>query len=227
MIIIHGEDITKSRAKLDEILSSKETVKRFDGKKLREADVPLLFSATELFDQGSTIVIENCKGMTKPVLEAVLASYLKSDNELVFWQIGNYDTRLIKKFKDAQVFAFPLPKYYFMFLDTLAPHKGMQLHKIYHQLLESYVAEQIYFSMVKRIRQLLIVQSGEAHEFEEYAKMSVWQRNKIEAQARQWNSEALSNFYAKLYDTEIRIKTSSLPTNLATHLDILLLSELH
>lgn len=227
MIIIHGEDITKSREKLDEILAERDSVKRFDGKKLRDSDIPLIFSTTELFDEGKTIVIENCKGMTKQVLEKVLASYTKSDNELVLWQSGNYDARLIKKFKDAQVFAFPLPKYYFIFLDTLAPHKGKQVHTTYQQLLESYVPEQIYFSLVKRVRQLMIIKSGNAHEFEEFAKMNSWQRSKLDAQARQWSTKSLSEFYAKLYDTEVRIKTSTLPTNLATHLDILLLSELH
>ena len=57
--------------------------------------------------------------------------------------------------------------------------------------------------------------------------MNSWQRNKLESQARMWSNESLKSFYAKLYETEMGIKTGALPTNLGKHIDILLLSELH
>ncbi len=227
MYIIHGENTGESRKKLDEILAGKTNIKRVDGKKLREDEIQMLFAATELFAQEKVIVIENCKGLTKPILTSLLSAYPTSEAELILWQDGNYDARLIKKFNDAKVFAFPLPKYYFVFLDNLMPKKGNQLHETYQKLLESFVPEQIFFSLIKRVRQLLIIKTANMNEFEEFAKMNSWQRNKLEAQARAWSEQSLKSFYASLYRTETALKTSNIPTNLGKHIDILLLTELH
>lgn len=226
MIIIHGENTTESRKKLDEVLHGKKNIKRIEGKSLKADSVPLLFESSELFAEEKTIVVENCKGLSKQTLEAILPLSQLQETELIFWQDGNYDARLIKKFAHATVFAFPLPKYFFSFLDGLAPGKGAYLHSIYKPLLESFVPEQLFFAMVKRTRYLLILKMGKDHQYEELAKMSAWQKNKLIAQSRNWSIPQLQNFYQHLYRTELGIKTSGLPTNLMIHLDNLILSEL-
>lgn len=226
MIIIHGENTTESRKKLDDVLQSKKNIKRFDGKSLKPDAIPLLFESSELFAEEKTIIIENCKALSKQSLESIIKVQPAEEITLIFWQDGNYDARLIKKFPHATVYAFPLPKYFFSFLDGLAPGKGAYLHSVYIPLLQSFVPEQVFFSMVKRIRHLLLLKSGQGSEVEELAKMSDWQRNKLIAQSRSWNPSQLKSFYQKLYMTEKGIKTSTLPSNLMIHLDNLILSEL-
>ena len=226
MIIIHGENTLESRKKLDQVLHVKKNIKRFEGKSLKPDAIPLLFESTELFAQEKTIVIENCKALSKQALESILSLTLPKEITLIFWQDGNYDARLIKKFPTATVYAFPLPKYFFSFLDALAPGKAKFVHSQYIPLLDTFVPEQVFFSMIKRVRHLIVLKSGMGNEIEELAKMSDWQKGKLQSQARLWTLAQLQNFYTKLYDTEIGIKTSSIPVDLKTHLDNLILSEL-
>ncbi len=227
MYIIHGDNTAQSRKKLDEVLTGKNNIKWFDGKKLKPDDVKITFSSTELFAEEKCVVIENCKGISKQVLEELVKVSNDKNVLLIFWQDGNYDARMIKKFSNAQVFSFPLPKYYFEFLDSLAPGNGLLLHNTYEKLLQSFVPEQVFFSMIKRMRQLLILKSEQEIKFEEFAKMSTWQKQKLKSQANKWDKQNLQNFYTKLYKIESRMKSSELPTNLEKHIDILLLSELH
>lgn len=229
MIIIHGENTTNSRKKLDEIVSNRQNVKWLDGKKISLDDVKHLFATTELFAQEKNVVIENCKGISKNVLE-VLVKETKDKNttvNIIFWQDGNYDARLIKKFNNAQVFSFPLPKYYFEFLDSLSPQNGKVMHTVYKKLLDSFVPEQIFFSLIKRTRQLLILKNTNYDNLEEFVKMNPWQKNKLLTQASRWDKDELERFYLKLYKTEKKLKSSEIPTNLEKHIDILLLTELH
>lgn len=229
MIIIHGDNINESRKKLEEVISNKPNIKWYEGKKLNSDEVKHIFATTELFAQEKNVVVENCKAISKKVLEDLIKEINKDNNSVnvFFWQDGNYDARLIKKFKSAQVFAFPLPKYYFEFLDSLAPNNGAKLHEIYEKLLDSFVPEQIFFSLIKRSRQLLLLKTTNYDSMEEFVKMNPWQKNKLISQSRKWDKHNLEKFYAKLYLTEKKLKSSEIPTNLEKHIDILLLTELH
>lgn len=226
MIIIHGENIEASRNKLEEVLRTRDNIKRVDGKSLTSDAVELLFDSSELFAVKKTVVIENPKALPKKTIEKLIEIAAHLQDELILWQNGNFDARTIKKFGNPTVFAYSLPKYYFSFLDSAAPQKGKELHRLYTKLLESFAAEQIFYGLHKRIRQLLIVQTGNERQLEEFAKMSPWQLNKLRTQARLWSKDSLKSFYQKLYALEVHMKTSNLPTNLENHIDILLLSEL-
>ncbi len=226
MIIIHGDNIAESRKKLDAVLAQKENIKRLDGKSATVDSLTLLFDSTELFSVQKVVVIENCKAMHKKTVETLFSLSQNPDVEIVLWQNSTLDARFIKKFEDAQVFAFPLPKYYFSFLDNLAPRKATYVYATYKKLLDSFVPEQILFSMIKRVRHLLMMQTGQGNTFEEIAKMGSWQVQKLQSQARLWDSKQLKNFYQQLYALETNMKTSKLSTTLDKHIDILILSEL-
>jgi DNA polymerase III delta subunit len=226
MIIIHGENTTESRKKLHELLTGKKNIKRFEGKSLKPDAIPLLFESTELFSEEKTIVIENCKGLPKLSLELLSKIPPSPETTLIFWQDGNYDARNIKKFPKSQVLVYPLPKYYFSYLDNLAPGKATYLHSLYESLLDSFVPEQLFFSTVKRVRHLLVLKSGIDNQYGEIQKMTDWQKNKLLAQARTWTLPQLHAFYKELYKTEMAIKSSNLPTNLQIHLDNLILTTL-
>jgi DNA polymerase III delta subunit len=226
MIIIHGENTTESRKKLHQLLDGKKNIKRFEGKALKPESIPLLFESTELFSEEKTIVIENCKALPKQSLELLSKIIPTNETTLIFWQNCNYDARNIKKFARAQVFDFPLPKYYFSYLDNLTPGKSQQVHTLYTALLDTFVPEQIFFSTVKRVRHLLLLKSGMGDRHEEILKMTDWQKNKLASQVRNWTLPQLNGFYKELYKTEIAIKSSNLPTNLQIHLDNLILTQL-
>jgi len=226
MIIIHGENITESRKKLDELLLNQKNIQRIEGKSLKATDIPLLFQSSELFAEEKTIVIENCKSLSKQALEVLVGNVPSPQTKLIFWQDGNYDARNIKKFPDAKVYSFPLPKYFFIFLDNLLPGKATYVHTQYELLLHSFVPEQVLFAMTKRIRNLLVIRSGSSSAVDEVAKMSDWQRRKLESQARGWTHTQLKDFYKSLFHTEMGLKTSNLPINLTTHLDNIILTKL-
>lgn len=226
MIIIHGENITESRKKLDAVLLGKQNIKRQDGKSLKPDILPLLLESTELFAEQKTIVVENCKALPKQSLDLFVNTSIPEHTTIVFWQDGNYDLRNIKKFPQAQVYSYPLPKYYFTFLDNLMPGKAGYLHSLYIELLDTFVPEQLFFSLIKRVRHLLLLKTGLDAESDELIKMNAWQKQKLQTQARVWTISELQALYAELYRTEQAIKSSNLPAGLRIHLDNLLLTTL-
>jgi hypothetical protein len=109
-------------------------------------------------------------------------------------------------------------------LDTLSPNNKKQSFTLYHELLKTYAPEQVFYSLFKRVRQLVILSSGSKND--ELMKMAPWQVSNLKRQLQMWSHESLKSFYSSLKQTEIKQKTGGLPVSLAKHLDILILSKL-
>jgi DNA polymerase III delta subunit len=226
MLIIHGDDVLKSQKRVDEEIARSKNTHRVDAKSLSAQSIPLLFESQELFADKKTIVIDNGKGISKTALEALVNQSIPSEVHLVLWHTAVLDSRFIKKFQNPIVEIYSLPKYYFSFLDGIIPHNGKLLHKLYKSLLESNDVMQVFYALSKRVRQLMIIKLKQEKAFEELAKMSSWQLQKLQTQSKMWSLQDLAKLQYSLYLLESGLKTSSLATNLENSIDILLISEL-
>lgn len=227
IIIIHGENTTQSRAKLNELLDGVKWVKYFSGAKDSLETIIVALSVQELFIDTRTIVIEEASVLQTKRLNELKKNLLpleKSTEINVFlWNSTSFTPKFLESFSTAKIYAFPLPKYFFQFLDSVMPGQGKPLHVLLFKLYPSFAAEQLLFSLIKRVRQLLMIESG-AH-VEEIEKMSGWQKGKLSKQAQMWSEKKLIQLYQSLFDLEFRQKTGGLTMSLINHLDILLLTE--
>ncbi|MCL5113884.1 MAG: hypothetical protein M1372_01815 [Patescibacteria group bacterium] len=226
--IIHGDNIVESRRKIDEFLIDNVSVVKIDAAKKSLDEIIQALEFTDLFSNKRVVIIENLFSLKASNLEKAIEVVSKNakvaDLEIVIWQGGKIDARVLKKMNNAKVLSFDLPKYYFEFLDALEPEKGVKLRELFVKLLQQSTEEQIYYSIVKRIRTLLILKTGKEEEFEETSKMSAWQVGKLRHQAKIWQENQLISFYNKLFELEMGMKTSNLPLALNKHIDFLLLN---
>lgn len=221
--LIYGEDSKAARKRLDELLFKREKIDRVDAKKIDEKDFGMLCAIDNMFFDKKTILIESFS-LDKKTNEILKIAQSRKDIDFIFYKDEDLDKRQVEKFKADSVSFFPFPKYFYQFMDNLAPKKGKFLFETLNKMSESYTAEQIFYSMIKRLRLLLALESNA--EIKEVSTLAEWQKGKLMAQLRFWDKKRLNLFYNKLFDLEVGMKTSALTLPLKNHLDILLLTEL-
>lgn len=229
--IIHGDDIPSIVKKQDELVASGEWKTVIN---LQKEGVEALIEACEadaLFTYKRIIVLENVQSIKGNAAKKIIEC-LKNYNDvsyLVFVLVATdvLTVTFLKHFKGSDIFLYRLPKFYFDFLDNLVPHKAQFGLSLLSRLSQTVTAEQIYYSMVKRIRLLLLLQLSSHNEFEDIKQLSPWQLTRLEKQSHLWTKEQLISFYKELFKLEIGMKTSGLSLPLLKHIDILLACALH
>jgi len=229
LYILSGEDKVSSRNKLIELIEGVRDTLRIDGKKQSVADVENQLSAGSLFSNKKTLVIEYFSKI-KPQAELIkiIKTFAPDQNvKIIMWDEDDLDKKLIEKFGSAKTFPFPFPKLFYLFLDGFSPKSGRAVRELLDRLLKNASAKQLVYSLIKRLRQLMILKTGKYQEFEEFKKMADWQIGKLTKQAVLWTEGELREAFLKFAVIDEKIKTGGLSLPLAKHLDILLLSELN
>ena len=225
--IFTGEDITASRIKLNGQILGKTPI-RIEGKKSTAAELEIQLASSGLFDEGKSFVIENFLKF-KPqekLTEFVIKFEKDKTTDIFLWDEADMPIKVKNSLKNAMVFQFTFPKYYYSFLDNLEPQSKRTL-ELLSQVLKTFEPEQVLYGLIKRIRQLLVLKSDNYQEFSEFAKMQEWQISKLRPQANRWSEQDLKQLFVKLSTLDEKIKTSGLTMPLSAHLDILLMSDLN
>lgn len=222
--LLHGDDAVSSRKSLTD-LTLGHAVVQLDGKTVSKKILEENILATSLFMEKKAVVIENL--LSKNTKKKELVDFLLTQKDailLVLWEDKKLPKTSTNSLKNVIIQEFALPTLYFQFLDSFTEKNGKKLFLLYQKLLNSLSAEQIYYSLVKRVRLLLIM--SENGTTDDLAKMAPWQKSRLQQQMRQWSRSNLLEFYSELQNTEIKLKTGKLPLGLSKHLDTLILSRL-
>lgn len=228
VILIHGEDTPNSRKKIDEFLKNFSEVIRINLNQDRPEKIINSLESQSLFDNKKAIIIEYISKLKKTELDDTLSFINKYKNSvninIILWEDAKLNDTILKRIDSKQIFLYDLPKYYFQFLDSIFPGNGIKCISLYRETLKNISDVQLFYSVVKRIRTLIILKLGKPGEFEETKKMGSWQLGKLVKQEKAWDEKKLMDFYKKLFEIELNMKTSNLPMSLSEHIDILLLS---
>lgn len=222
--LLHGDDTVLSRNLLSSLIEG-FAVLRLEGKTVTSKELEIHLLSTSLFEEKKAIVIENL--LTKNARKKEVVEFLNSQKDgilLILWEEKKLLKTTINQLKNFVVKEFLLPSTYFQFLDNFAERNGKKLFMMYQDLTKTVSSEQIYYSLVKRLRLLLVM--SEKGTNEELVKMSPWQKQRLIKQVGFWNKSGLLEFYKELQDTEIKLKSGKLPLGLSKHLDTLILSHL-
>jgi DNA polymerase III delta subunit len=223
--ILHGDDNVASREVLRE-LTSDLNVTLLDGKNLTLSIFEESLLSTSLFDDKKAVVVEDLFLKNKKKKDFIkFLKTAKTNTLVVFWERAKVPKTSFSSLSDLNAREFSLPQNYFLFLDTLTPQNSKRVFFLFHELIETKGEELIFYSILKRLRLLLELSNGTTN-VSDFKKMTPWQIDKLKKQLRLWNTDKLLNFYSKLQDMEIKLKSGGLPLGLSKHLDILILSEL-
>jgi len=231
VILIHGDDTQAVVTSSDRVVHGYPIIIRIDLKRDGADELIRSLGTNALFADKKAVVVSgitSLKGKTAHKVYQEIMNYNSQKETLVcIVEQSVLSTSILKSFSEAKIEVYKLPKYFFTFLDNLIPKKGKSERELFHKLLAQNAPEQLFYALVNRIRLLLLVSSVYGMESEEVRRMSDWQLQKIKQQTTYWDKSKLINFYKKLYDIEVGMKTSKLPLGLASHLDILISTELN
>lgn len=223
--LVYGDDLEKIEDHLVKI-ASKKKLERVEGSKIKTKELEEKLVSESLFGEEASYLIENFfRNKNKKDLLKVIQE--NGENlSLVFVERTKLNKRDLAFLKFDHISEYFLPQYYFKFLDDFYPNNGKNTSKLYADLLKTMTAEQIFYSLVKRMRALIAVKYN-LTTHSEIARFAPWQLGKLNSQARMWEEKALVDFYKKLYEVEVKMKSGGLFVSLEKSLDILIRTELN
>lgn len=224
MIIIHGDNISKSRLKLTKIIDSLKnqnkdifsvTAKTLTASLLEEA-----LGETSLFGGDKVIVIEELHSLPESAKKKqFIAALATSDQEIVLWEKRLLTATMLKKFPHADVEAFKASSLLFQWLDSLGVSKDKkQLLSDLHQIVKDESAF-FCFTMICRQVRLLISALDDGQ-----LKGAPFIVQKLKKQARSFTLDQLLVFHSKLVEIDYKQKRSLSKLSLEQELDMLVLS---
>lgn len=226
--IIHGDDNSASYRRLQDLTTKMQKLTHFDCEKGQLKDLELLLDSQELFAEKKTVVIENPKKIsTKQADEFTRLVNQFEQNKLgdiIIYSETSLDEKFVSKLNKPMIFVHQLPKLFFQFLDSLSPSTYKKALLILSQMRNNTEDEQIFYALIKRVRLLIMFKLSDKQEFSELSKMAPWQKGKIQKQADCWTLNGLLDFYKKLFETEIDLKSSGIANSLSDRLDNLIAS---
>lgn len=224
--IIHGTDISSSRNKMQSLIGS-GFVERIDCEKIEIQEIKAIFKSQDMFMDKRTVLLENITKLSKKNLEKLTSLINESKNSnfltIIIWHNDTISQSILKNLKEGKILLFELPKYYFSFLDSLSPKNKSFLLRLKSNISDTISDELLFYSIIKRVRLLLLIKSG--IDTFDVKQLKTWQLLRLKKQAVAWNEADLALLYRKLFDLEVRLKTSNLPLTLSDHIDILLASK--
>ena len=199
--LIHGDNTVKSRQELfllREKAKGKE-LRVLEGKTLKDDELVQALSSSSLFGGETVVIVENLfSGLGKKIKRTQeLASLIKAHSdqvEIILWEDKEVSkTALSALGTSLSQRLFKMPTLIFQFLDSFIPGKGREELSLYHELLTSEAAELVHAMLIRRIRVLLALKSGNTPE-----SLPPWQLTRLTNQARPFTLERLTTLYKEL-----------------------------
>lgn len=221
MIIIHGENTSQSRKKLQELIDgvkkNSSTLIRLEAKKLTPAILSENLGSSDLFGDGQTFVIEELHSLPTSTKKKELIELLAQQSEsVILYEKKTLTATMLKKFASAQVFEFKVTNVMWELLDSLGTTDKKQLIKQLHLAVEQNDAFLVFTMLVRQIRMLIQVKSGGQ------VAGAPFMIAKLKKQASRFTIDQLLALHSQLFKLEVGQKTSTMAMDLASELDLLL-----
>lgn len=227
LTIIHGENLIKSREKLFQLKqraqNAHQQLTTILAKNLNWQNLENALYANDLFGQEHCLIIEELHSLahSKQRSNFIRLIQAASQNlELILWEKKTLSSSHLKNFQQAQVFAYPMGKALWNFLDNLNPlvkTKKQQLLSL-KQAIEQDSAEFCFIMLSKRVSELIALKMGADISLHPFVK------NKLIKQHQAFSLKKLLAFHQELYQLDKKIKHSQNLLSLASELDLLLIN---
>ncbi|MFH2118254.1 MAG: hypothetical protein ABII10_00735 [Candidatus Paceibacterota bacterium] len=220
-IILHGENVIKSREKLvtllEEAKQNGKEVERLTAKQLTPAMLETALQKTSLFGTEQMVIIEELHSLPRSAKKNQLIEIVgKANVTVILWEKRDLTPTMLKKFPKAQVEQFKLTNTLFAWLDAFSPKTAKQKYFDLSQKAQSADGEHICFAMLARqIRLLLQIKDGTIPAGPPFVIA------KLKRQAQDFSLDQLLNIHSQLFTIDLNAKTSGSFLSLGQELDLL------
>jgi DNA polymerase III delta subunit len=225
MLIIHGDDTTKSRLFLNQQIDTAKkkgiSIIRLEAKNLDITNLTQHLESSSLFQEDKTIIIFSPFSLPQSAKKSKLFEYLKQnqDKNITLYQDKPLTAPILKQFPNSQTQIFKINPLIFSFLESLKPGNSIQTLKIYFNLERQEPAEMIFAMFIRQIRLLITTKFSP-----EKLNLAPWQKTRLINQAKNFIENDLLNLHQELYQIDKDIKTGANSTSLTLRLQNLILN---
>ncbi len=227
LTIIHGENLVKSREKLFQIKQAtrakNQQLTTLAAKKISSKILEQALFAKDLFGQEHCLIIEELHSLPRSKKRtAYLEQIIQASQflDIVLWEKKSLTKNNLKKITNAQVYYFPMSKALWQLLDQFSPQaksKKRQL-ELLQEAIEQDSAEFCLVMISKRVSDLIAITVGANLSMHPFVK------NKLNRQKKNFSLKQLLNLHQQLYQLDNKIKHSANLLDLASELDLLLIT---
>lgn len=223
--LIHGDNIEASRNELNRMknMAGGREIRSIDGKNLDDGMLTQSVESSSLFSGGTLVIIEHLFGkigkQTKRI--AAYATILNNakDMDIILWEDKELGSTIVKQLPGATIRLFAIPPQIFAFLDGIRPGNTTFLISVYQKLIKEDAPELVFAMLSKRIRLLI-----QLNDHVTPVGVSPWQIGRLTTQTKSFTMEQLTDFYKKLHDIEVELRTGNAPFTLAQYTELLLIN---
>lgn len=225
MIILHGENTTKSREQLYLYITAAKNeqteIRRIEAKNCTEAFLEESLGSTDLFETPKLTIIEELHSLPVSKKRAYLISLLaqNTDQNIILWEKRSLTKTMLKPFSNATVVEYKMSKTLFSWLELLGNTQN-QTKKLL--LLKDAIATDgdffCFLMLIRQIRMLIQVKSGETVAGPPFVVA------KLRKQSELFTLEKLLQTHAQLLKIDSENKTSKNILTLPQQLDLLSLN---
>lgn len=228
--LIHGDDLVKSRKYLSVLKGTHQSAETLNGTEVNITSLLQILHGGSFFSEDKILFIEELLLKKKNTSEYKEIINLLVDDKLpahiILWEGREIEKNILETFKNAGIKLFKLPRSLFSFLDALKPENGINLIKLFHNVLETTDEESVFYMLVRQFRLLLALHPESQHPspftLEDLKRLQSWQKEKLTKQSQLFNVSLLISKYRELYAIESGIKTGN-RSSLINSVDIFLL----
>lgn len=227
--LLHGDDVVQSRnelIRLKDSFAGKE-IRELSGKSIDEGILIQSLSSNSLFGEEIVVIIEDlCSFLGKKTkrLEELL-TIIKNESgnaQIILWEgkeVGKTAATVLGN--TVTIRLFKLPTIIFQLLDGVHPRNLTSTLTLLNQILEDEPEELIHAMLRKRIRQLLLLESGITP-----PGMQSWQIGRLTNQGKFFTLKGLTKLYHDMIRAEYQIKSGTSSVSLTEHIQQYLLLNL-
>ncbi len=213
-IVLHGENTVASREKLNSLI---DQLKEKDVEIIRldepKKDELILKSKSQgLFEENKCLIVEGYLASAKDFSGI-------PETDTIYWEKRKLPPTTLKKVSGFSIQEFPLPSSLFPLLDNVFPGNTKRLITLYEGGKETLEAELVFAMLTRTTRMLLWAKIDP-----DSLVVPGWQRGKLLSQANKFTEQELRNLNSKLLEIDRASKTSKLPENLSSSLELLFAS---
>lgn len=221
MIILHGENIIKSRQRLVELIEAAKKagkdVERLGAAKLKPAELETALQKTSLFGTEQLVVIEELHSLPRSAQKNLLINIVSQANvDVILWEKRALTPTMLKVFPNATVEQFKLSNSLFAWLDALSPKTDKKQYMRLAEAAQRANGEQMCLAMlIRQVRLLIQVKDGAV------PAGPPFMISKLKKQAQDFSLDKLLDLHSQLFTIDLNSKTSNSFLTVGQELDLL------
>lgn len=226
LIILHGENILKSRQELERIKTQDNQVEiiLFDGAKIDHTCLKQALESKPFLEEKRLVIIENLLSQKKNLKQQkTILDYLKNPpikTDLILWEEREIGKELLSRVS-ATVKLFKTEPILFKFLEAIRPGNTKEILTLLRESLLAEEPEIVFYMLTRQFRNLILIADlGEKG----LPRMASWQISRLKNQAKNFTLEQLLKIYHELLEIDYRQKTGQQTFDLAHTLELFLIN---